>query len=112
VFDGHHGAEAAVYGSTQLHMTLLRYLQDTDNVKEAIQKAFADVDRQFCEKSELEQIKSGATVVVVMIIDGILYTAWAGDSLATIYHDDGVHQLVAPHKPEREVSVGCESYLK
>jgi len=103
VFDGHNGAEAAVYGAAQLHQAFIQNMKKISDPREAIVESFLAVDRMFCEKAKTEQIRSGSTVVTAVIRGKMLYVAWLGDSRAVLYHNNKINDLVNPHKPEREV---------
>jgi protein phosphatase 1E len=54
VFDGHGGAEAAVYCSSQLHIHFLKDSVFAINPELALKKAYTVSDRQFLQKAEDE----------------------------------------------------------
>ncbi|KAL3856759.1 hypothetical protein ACJMK2_011479 [Sinanodonta woodiana] len=102
VYDGHAGAEAAIFSSRQLHCNLVRQCAlDTDPAM-AMKQAFKLTDEAFLTKARQEGWKSGTTGVTALIRDNILYLAWLGDSQAVLVRDGKVVCNMEPHKPDRE----------
>ncbi|KAK3580794.1 hypothetical protein CHS0354_025133 [Potamilus streckersoni] len=102
VYDGHAGAEAAIFSSRQLHCNLVRQCAlDTDPAM-AMKQAFKLTDEAFVRKAKQEGWKSGTTGVTALIRDNILYLAWLGDSQAVLVRDGKVVCNMEPHKPDRE----------
>ena len=50
-------------------------------------------------------MNSGSTAVVALLVNKVLYIAWAGDSQAALMQNGSCRQLVNPHRPERLVSI-------
>lgn len=118
VFDGHGGVEAADYAASQLIYELKSCTKLMSQPGEALKEAILQVDSNFVSKAEetnkimkaaeeirgpkAEQIKSGSTVVAVLIQGVNLAVAWAGDSQVVLCKAGDAIQLMEPHKPERD----------
>lgn len=116
VFDGHGGAEVAKFCSKHFPPTLkanLNYQQG--NYKAALEETFLKMDemllssegpnllKEFRAESDVNNSFAGCTANVVLLVDGIIYVANAGDSRAVVYTQDGeVVALSTDHKPDLE----------
>uniref|UniRef100_A0A8D8M9H8 Protein phosphatase 1E n=1 Tax=Cacopsylla melanoneura TaxID=428564 RepID=A0A8D8M9H8_9HEMI len=106
VFDGHGGAEAAMYGASRLFQCLAECPQYPARPDLALVQAFKQTDAQYVEKAKAENLQSGTTAVVAILLQELkqLYIAWIGDTQAIISRAGGkVSQLVSPpHRPNLE----------
>jgi len=98
VFDGHAGTDAAAYAAANLHELLVGSDAYPDNPVQAFSDAFIRCDDMFVASSK----KSGSTAVCVLVIGERLYTAWLGDSQATLVRAGVPLKIIDPHKPNRE----------
>lgn len=117
VFDGHGGAEVAKFCSKHFPPALksnASYQQG--NYKLALEETFLKMDemllsnegpgllREFRAESDVNNSFAGCTANVVLIVNGIIYVANAGDSRAVLYSvDSEVIPLSTDHKPDLEV---------
>ena len=74
------GTDAAAYAAANLHELLVGSDAYPDNPVQAFSDAFIRCDDMFVASSK----KSGSTAVCVLVIGEKLYTAWLGDSQATL----------------------------
>ncbi|XP_064612803.1 protein phosphatase 1E-like [Liolophura sinensis] len=102
VYDGHGGVEAAVYTASHLHCHMVHNPQFDGDVNTAIKEAYRNTDNNFIEKAQREGLRSGTTCVTALIRGQMLHLAWLGDSQAVLVKDGQVHDVMNPHKPERE----------
>ncbi|XP_024944588.1 mucin-17 isoform X2 [Cephus cinctus] len=101
VFDGHGGQEAAAYSSTHLHQYLVESTYYPKDPIRALRDAFVTTDAHFIEKANKYNLNGGTTAVCALLLNGKLYIAWVGDSLATLTSHGKTRHLVNPHKPDR-----------
>ena len=80
VFDGHAGTDAAAYAAAHLHELLVESSSYPADLVQAFNEAFVSCDKTFVSTSK----KSGSTAVCTLIKGEFLYTAWLGDSQATL----------------------------
>ncbi|XP_026682880.1 protein phosphatase 1F-like [Diaphorina citri] len=103
VFDGHGGAEAAMYSASRLFQCLAECTHYPTRPDLALVQAFKQTDAQYVEKAKAENLQSGTTAVVALLLQDLkqLYVAWLGDTQAIISRNEGkVSQLVSPpHRP-------------
>ncbi|XP_049831416.1 LOW QUALITY PROTEIN: titin-like [Schistocerca gregaria] len=120
VFDGHAGTDAAIYGVSHLHQFLAESPFYPKDPVRALKDAFRRTDQLFIEKSHIENLRSGTTVVCALIRpeEKKLYVAWLGDSQALLVRRGRMMRLVNPHKPDRpdereriEKMGGCVMYF-
>ncbi|XP_046998874.1 LOW QUALITY PROTEIN: protein piccolo-like [Schistocerca americana] len=120
VFDGHAGTDAAIYGVSHLHQFLAESPFYPKDPVRALKDAFRRTDQLFIEKSHIENLRSGTTVVCALIRpeEKKLYVAWLGDSQALLVRRERMMLLVNPHKPDRpdereriEKMGGCVMYF-
>ncbi|XP_076452630.1 protein phosphatase 1F-like [Babylonia areolata] len=102
VFDGHAGAEAAMFSASQLHVNLLRDPNFASNPELALKRAYTTTDRQFAKKAEEQKLRSGSTGVSVLLRGEHCYISWLGDSQVMLVQEGRAVTLMAPHKPNRE----------
>ena len=74
------GTDAAAYAAANLHELLVDSDAYPDNPVQAFSDAFIRCDEKFVASSK----KSGSTAVCVLVMGEKLYTAWLGDSQATL----------------------------
>ncbi|XP_029685597.1 protein phosphatase 1F isoform X1 [Takifugu rubripes] len=102
VFDGHGGADAAIYAATHLHVALGRQESLQSDVATALKTAFKHTDDMFKVKAKREHLRSGTTGVAALICGQELTVAWLGDCQAILVRKGQVVTLMDPHKPDRE----------
>lgn len=109
VFDGHGGAEAAVWAAKHMHVNLARNMghcgRGRANLKRALTRAFLQTDDSFlhqpaCGAASRTAACSGSTAIVAVLVGRVLYVAGAGDSRAVLCLADGrAATLSRDHKP-------------
>ncbi|CAG2112118.1 unnamed protein product [Medioppia subpectinata] len=121
VFDGHNGAEVAVFASKRFpkllkenknyknrnyetalketFMALDDLLMNPQSIRElvAIRQSYSKVP---ITKSTAPGIASGCTATVVLVKDGFLYCANCGDSRSILSRNGKAYPLSADHKPD------------
>uniref|UniRef100_A0A182KDD3 protein-serine/threonine phosphatase n=1 Tax=Anopheles christyi TaxID=43041 RepID=A0A182KDD3_9DIPT len=102
VYDGHGGAKVAEYAGKHLHKYITRRPEYANDVSHALQQGFLDLDEAMLNNEALREQMSGSTAVVVVIKDGRLYCANAGDSRAIACVDGRLDVLSFDHKPTNE----------
>jgi len=98
VFDGHAGTDAAAYAAAHLHELLVSSEDYPADPVQAFNEAFVTCDRDFVATSK----KSGSTAICALIKGDLLYTAWLGDSQATLVRSGVPIKIVDSHKPNRD----------
>jgi len=98
VFDGHAGTDAAAYAAAHLHELLVESSSYPADPVQAFNEAFVTCDKSFVSTSK----KSGSTAVCTLIKGELLYTAWLGDSQATLVRNGVPIKIVDSHKPNRD----------
>eukprot|EP00271_Cylindrocystis_brebissonii_P013619 TRINITY_DN3361_c0_g2_i1.p1 TRINITY_DN3361_c0_g2~~TRINITY_DN3361_c0_g2_i1.p1 ORF type:complete len:710 (+),score=97.71 TRINITY_DN3361_c0_g2_i1:265-2394(+) len=97
VFDGHGGQQAAKYAKEHLGASILNRMEDRDSdaeQQEAIAAAFKETDADFCR----QEVDSGASAVTIVLKDGKLYAANAGDCRAVLSRGGQAEQLTYDHR--------------
>lgn len=103
VYDGHGGGKIAEHSSRHLHTYIVnRPEYKEDKIIEAMKKGFMELDAAMSENIFLKEELAGATAVVVLIKDNILYCANAGDSRAIAGINGSFEPLSFDHKPYNE----------
>uniref|UniRef100_A0A8C6SAI0 Protein phosphatase 1E n=1 Tax=Neogobius melanostomus TaxID=47308 RepID=A0A8C6SAI0_9GOBI len=102
VFDGHGGVDAANYAATHLHVNLAHHESFSEDLGEALYRAFRYTDEQFVKKASREHLRCGTTGVVTFLRGRTLHVAWLGDSQVILVRRGQVVELMKPHKPDRE----------
>jgi protein phosphatase 2C family protein 2/3 len=99
VFDGHNGSGAAKYCSIHLLDKILSQPDFKSKTYEAaLEKAFISIDEDLGQSAHRDE--GGCTAVAVLVIEGKLFCANAGDSRAVAYFSTrGVVPLSEDHKP-------------
>lgn len=98
VFDGHAGTDAAAYAAAHLHELLVESPAYPGDLVQAFNEAFVTCDKNFVATSK----KSGSTAVCALIKGDMLYTAWLGDSQATLVRNGVPIKIIDSHKPNRD----------
>eukprot|EP01087_Luapelamoeba_hula_P015201 TRINITY_DN4511_c0_g1_i1.p1 TRINITY_DN4511_c0_g1~~TRINITY_DN4511_c0_g1_i1.p1 ORF type:complete len:1260 (-),score=253.85 TRINITY_DN4511_c0_g1_i1:30-3809(-) len=103
LYDGHSGLSAAEYATQQLHVNILRKLQD-DNLDKALLDGFAETDRLFNERAIRHGLKSGTTAMSVFfsLTTGRIVVANCGDAKAILCSKPG-----KPVEGQEEVKTIC-----
>ncbi|XP_076435174.1 protein phosphatase 1F-like [Babylonia areolata] len=102
VFDGHGGAEAAMFAASQLHVNLLRDPSFHSNPELALKRAYSTTDRQFLRKADEMKLGCGTTGVSMLLRGDTCYVTWLGDSQVMLVREGRAVTLMDPHKPDRE----------
>lgn len=105
VYDGHGGASVAKYAGINLHKFILKEPDYPDNIPAALQKGFLALDEAMLSEESLRDVMAGSTAVAILIRDGKLYCANAGDSRAIAYAGGKVEVLSVDHKPNNEIEL-------
>lgn len=117
VFDGHGGAEVALYLAESLPSFLLEMeAYQAGDFEQALKDAFLGLDARLLEPAvearlrglaELECSQpgreSGSTAVAALLVAGRLLVANVGDSRAVLSAGGGAVNLSEDHKPENEL---------
>lgn len=126
LFDGHGGAEAAIYCVAHLAYYLRNSISYPEEPENALTDAFIRTDEAIIGKyvsdvssclrypkpSHLrnnsllfQSFRSGTTALVVLHFpeDKMMHVAWAGDSQALIVKNGETVQIVNSHKATRQV---------
>lgn len=99
VCDGHGGQRAAQYAADNLPAKIEASLAIGTDVVAAIVSAFKTTDDEFCALALQERLDDGSTVSALIIQNGKVYTANAGDSRIVIGKVDGTLIATDDHKP-------------
>lgn len=95
VYDGHGGSSVAEYAKENLHIRLFEHPDFDSNIEKAIHETFLAVNKEV-DRDEFG--KAGTTAVMVLIKQGKIHVAWAGDSRAVVASGDSITESV-DHKP-------------
>lgn len=95
----------AKYAGTQLHKCILKQPEYPDDISLAMQKGFLALDEAMLNEESLRDVMAGSTAVAVLIRDGKLYCANAGDSRAIGFANGKVEVLSIDHKPNNETEL-------
>lgn len=113
VFDGHGGADCALYLRNNLHHELKRCLSDSldgvvdvkieseefnERIKGCIVRAFAETDEKYKLKHPSIANQCGATAVVCLVIGNKLICANVGDARAVLCRNAKALDLSVDHK--------------
>ncbi|KAG9508708.1 putative protein phosphatase 2C 60, partial [Fragariocoptes setiger] len=103
VFDGHGGAEVAIYSASKLPGFIKNHpLYKSDDLPKALQEAFIDFDDSL-RKPEVPGKDSGCTAVVALFKNDTLHVANAGDSRCVLCRNGTAVDMSADHKPEDDI---------
>lgn len=99
VFDGEGGRHCAEYARTHMHVHLTRSPHYAKNIKKALSDAFAAVDAGFVALAARDSYEGASCTATVLVIrDGKLTVAWAGDSSAVLCRRSRARVLTEPHQ--------------
>lgn len=117
IFDGHGGAEVAKFCAKYFAQELKKNKKFAtgSNIEDALKETFLQMDVMLftpeCQ-AELRNLKNendgaesfaGCTANVVLIHNGTIYCANAGDSRCVLYSEHKVLNLSEDHKPDNEM---------
>lgn len=105
VYDGHGGCSVAQYAGKHLHKFIVKQPEYPTDIAEAMRKGFLAIDEAMLEEDSLRDVMAGSTAVTVMIRDGKLYCANAGDSRAIASVNGQIEILSNDHKPNNETEL-------
>lgn len=92
VYDGHGGKHAASYAARRVHELFL------ENLLSGLKPQKAFVEAYVATSEELNHQDSGTTAVDLLIMDGRVYIANAGDARAIVVSGGSVRQLSLDHR--------------
>ncbi|KAG2714056.1 hypothetical protein I3760_03G008300 [Carya illinoinensis] len=102
VIDGHGGHAAADYVAKNLGRNIVEALdnvgEEDDRLEKAIRKGYSVTDEDFLS----QEISSGACVASVLLKDGELHVASAGDCRVVLSRKGLATVLTNDHRPSRE----------
>jgi serine/threonine protein phosphatase PrpC len=111
VFDGHGGSDVAKFCSENFSQELKTNKNfGLGKIKESLKETFYKMDEILNKKSgksslpsymrgAYTQTQAGATANVILIFDGCIYCANAGDSRTVVWSGDKLVKLSFDHKP-------------
>lgn len=105
VYDGHGGSSVAQYAGKNLHKFIVKQAEYPDNIAEAMRKGYLAIDEAMLDDKTLRDAMAGSTAVSVIIREGKLYCANAGDSRAIASVDGKIEVLSSDHKPNNETEL-------
>ncbi|KAJ8492446.1 hypothetical protein OPV22_014167 [Ensete ventricosum] len=118
VLDGHAGFSSVEFLREELYKECVLALQggllltskNFDAVRDAIQKAFEDVDAKLLTWLEQtgKEVESGATATVMFLRNDILIISHIGDSCVVISRTGKAEALTNPHRPYGKNRVSLE----
>ncbi|RNF11837.1 protein phosphatase 2C like protein 2/3 [Trypanosoma rangeli] len=99
VFDGHNGYKIAKYCSGHILDELMATPEYREGIyDEAFKKAFLSLDQKLSEMPTLRS-EGGTAIICVLLAQGEIVCANAGDSRAVLFRGDTVIPLSRDHKP-------------
>ncbi|CAB3370223.1 Hypothetical predicted protein [Cloeon dipterum] len=102
VFDGHAGADAAIFSASHVHQFLAESQFYPSNPVEALKDAILRTDNLYLKKVAAEpRYQSGTTALCTLLRGKMLHVAWVGDSQAVLVRNGKAESVVDPHKPKR-----------
>nr|XP_024378396.1 probable protein phosphatase 2C 22 [Physcomitrium patens]XP_024378397.1 probable protein phosphatase 2C 22 [Physcomitrium patens]XP_024378398.1 probable protein phosphatase 2C 22 [Physcomitrium patens]XP_024378399.1 probable protein phosphatase 2C 22 [Physcomitrium patens]XP_024378400.1 probable protein phosphatase 2C 22 [Physcomitrium patens]XP_024378401.1 probable protein phosphatase 2C 22 [Physcomitrium patens]XP_024378402.1 probable protein phosphatase 2C 22 [Physcomitrium patens]XP_0 len=103
VFDGHDGADAALYAKEHLLSLLLQDPLFSTSVEKAVKKVFLRLDRDFKEACQRDSsLDSGTTALIGLLQSRHLLVANAGDCRAVLCRRGLAIELSDDHTPLSE----------
>jgi len=103
VYDGHGGTQTAQYTQDRLHAKLVSQPAfKAGDYKDALIKAFVDLDKEMYEEKSGKFATSGCTAVTMLTKDNTMYCANSGDSRAVLSERGQAVPLSFDHKPSNE----------
>ena len=112
VFDGHGGAQCALFLRDNLHLNIKKCfldqidgIKETDNLNEAlincINRSFEETDEEYKRTHASVANQCGATAVVCLILGNKLVCANVGDARAILCRNGKAIDLSVDHKAVR-----------
>ncbi|XP_059484344.1 proteoglycan 4-like [Neocloeon triangulifer] len=102
VFDGHAGADAAVFSASHVHQFLAESQFYPSNPVQALKEAILRTDNLYLKKVAAEpRYQSGTTALCTLLRGKMMHVAWVGDSQAVLVRNGKAESVVDPHKPKR-----------
>lgn len=109
VFDGHAGSSSVRFLSEELYKVCVGELQsgsllsgdDFAAIKEALRKAFEDVDQNLLKWLEAkgEEDESGSTATVLLIRNDVSFVSHIGDSCVVLSRSGQAEEVTHSHRP-------------
>ena len=98
LFDGHNGARAAQHCAYFFSRHLSQLLEKGHSTKQAMEQAYATLERECCEKYD-----AGTTAVTATVENQSLIFSWVGDSEGFLVRDGDVILKTRPHNLDNPV---------
>lgn len=105
IYDGHCGSKVAEYLAEKVHVTILQHPKFLSDTITAIQESIALIESEIIRDNinlPIDSIeKSGACVLLMILVNDLIYFTNIGDSRAIIGTDSGLKlaSLTIDHKP-------------
>ena len=105
IYDGHGGSKVAEYLADKAHITILQHPKFLSDTITAIQESIALIENEIIRDNinlPIDSIeKSGACVLLMILVNDLIYFSNIGDSRAIIGTDSGLRlaNLTIDHKP-------------
>ena len=100
-FDGHCGKRAALHARDHLAAALARELATSTSIRDKLTRAFLATNEAFLELAQTQGLDDGCTALVVLLVEGHLWVANAGDSRAILCGRHAFTALTVDHTPEQ-----------
>ena len=118
LFDGHGGKQVSNYLAQHLQREIMLKQKDykEGKIADAIRKGFISTDQNIKRNQHLKPLFCGSTAIVIIIKDGVIYTANLGDSRAVACVSGHSLPLSFDHKPhintERDRIIKAGAWVK
>uniref|UniRef100_A0A7E4ZZC8 protein-serine/threonine phosphatase n=1 Tax=Panagrellus redivivus TaxID=6233 RepID=A0A7E4ZZC8_PANRE len=104
VYDGHGGARVSEYAGIHLHKRIVNnQFYKEGRIPEAIQHGFMELDELMLQDDNIKEEMSGATAIMVLVKNNIVYCGNVGDSRAVSCNQGIAMPLSFDHKPCNEL---------
>jgi protein phosphatase 1L len=101
VFDGHGGSQTSKFAASHLHRLVSAQLSD-EGPKEALQKAFLQLDAEWLSLAAKGNYDDGSTAIVAVVQANVLTVSNLGDSRCVLSSGGRAVDMSHDHKPIRE----------
>ncbi|CAD6188180.1 unnamed protein product [Caenorhabditis auriculariae] len=99
VFDGHGGAECAIYAAAHLAEEWMAVRAEKPDLETSLSLSLKNLDRRMTVRSEKEQWRGGTTAVVLAVSEDELAFAWLGDSPGYLMSPSKLEKITRNHSP-------------
>jgi len=107
VYDGHSGCKCAQFIAEKIPEQLENLLSLPKSPYDALKECYSTVDKMWLEHAKEQDpiFRDGSTAISLLIKDGVLYVANAGDSRAIMCDSGNVISLSKDQKPDDPVEL-------